>query len=444
MSYQSNKTLNYFTASELVSLLCEERCRPTDIIHDCLQRIKLRDPCIKAWKYINETKIEQQLENLNKIKDPSPLAGIPMAIKDNFDTRDMPTEYGTSIYPDFQTEKDTECIKILRKAGVIFVGKTITSEFAGPFPGPTLNPHDLNRTPGVSSMGSAASVADFMVPISNGTQTGGSIIRPASFCGVYGYKGSFGHITGTGIKHLKPSIDTVGHFARCLEDIELLRQILTREKHSFSLGSGNLPRKIGICKTSSWHAASHDTKQAINKSIQSLTVTGCNIDEIILPSEFEKVMERAFQVIYSWELREAHKHEIKEYFEKFNPWFKWAIHFLEDVTFADYQEALEEAEYTRASLKRIFSDVDIIITPSAIGEASRDLMEIPKYSFNHLWTLMYVPCINLPFFLGTNNLPIGIQIIGPENKDRQLLGFCKAIENQMNSFFGTLPISVLN
>ena len=143
-------------------------------------------------------------------------------------------------------------------------------------------------------------------------------------------------------------------------------------------------------------------------------------------------------------MREAHKHEIKEHFEKFNPWFKWAIHFLEDITFKDYQEALEEAEHTRASLNRIFNDVDIIITPSAIGEASKDLMEIPKYSFNHLWTLMYVPCVNLPFFLGTNNLPIGIQVIGPEKKDKQLLKFCKAIENQMNNFFGTLPISVLN
>jgi len=443
MSYKSNKKLNYFTASELVSLLSEGHCKPSDIIHDCMQRIKLRDPSVKAWKYINETKIEHQLEHLNKIKNPSPLIGIPMAIKDNFDTKDMPTEYGTTIYPGFQPEKDTESIKILRNAGVIFAGKTITSEFAGPYPGPTLNPHALERTPGVSSMGSAASVADFMVPISNGTQTGGSIIRPASFCGVFGYKGSFGHITGEGIKHLKPSIDTVGHFARCLEDIELLRQVITKEKHSFSLGNVKLPRNIGVCKTSSWHAASRDTKEAIEKSVQSLTVTDCNIDEIILPSEFEKVMERTFQVIYSWELREAHKHEIKEHFEKFNPWFKWAIHFLEGVTFADYQEALEEAEHTRASLKRIFNEIDIIITPSAIGEASKDLMEIPKYSFNHLWTLMYVPCVNLPFFLGTNNLPIGIQVIGPENKDKQLLEFCKAIENQMNEFFGTLPISVL-
>ena len=232
MSPNLKRTLNHFTATELASLLFEAQCQPSDIIRDCLKRIKLRNPKVKAWTYINESKIEQQLDNLNQVKTLSPLSGIPMAIKDNFDTKDMPTEYGTSIYPDFQPQEDTEVINILRNAGVIFLGKTITSEFAGPYPGPTLNPHALNRTPGVSSMGSAASVADFMVPISNGTQTGGSIIRPASLCGVFGYKGSFGHITGAGIKHLKPSIDTVGHFARSLEDIELLRQVLTNDLNS--------------------------------------------------------------------------------------------------------------------------------------------------------------------------------------------------------------------
>ena len=444
MSPNLNKTLNHFTATKLASLISEAQCQPSDIIRDCFKRIKLRNPKVKAWKYINESKIEQQLDYLNQVKTLSPLSGIPMAIKDNFDTKDMPTEYGTSIYPDFRPQKDTEVIKILRNAGLIFLGKTITSEFAGPYPGPTLNPHALDRTPGVSSMGSAASVADFMVPISNGTQTGGSIIRPASLCGVFGYKGSFGHITGVGIKHLKPSIDTVGHFARCLEDIELLRQVLTNDLNSNSFFSINPPIRVGICKTSNWHAASIDTKIAIKKSIESLKTTDCILEEINLPPEFDKVMERSFQVIYSWELREAHKQEIKNHFESFNPWFKWAIKFLEDITFQDYQEALEEAKYTRSILKKIFREIDVIISPSAIGEAPKELMEIPKYSFNHLWTLMYVPCVNLPYFLGANGLPVGIQVIGPQNKDKQLLSYCNEIENKMKNYFGKLPVSTIS
>ena len=154
-------------------------------------------------------------------------------------------------------------------------------------------------------------------------------------------------------------------------------------------------------------------------------------------------MERAFQIIYSWELRNAHRDEIDAHFDTFNPWFKWAILYLQNVTFEDYKEALQEAEQTRAILNNIFDEVDIIITPSAIGEAPTELLEIPKYSFNHLWTLMYVPCVNLPFYLGTHGLPVGIQIIGAQNRDAQLLGYCKAIENQMVNYFGTNKISVL-
>jgi Asp-tRNA(Asn)/Glu-tRNA(Gln) amidotransferase A subunit family amidase len=443
MTPELNSNLNKLSATQLLVMLGEKQITPDEIITDCLRQIKLRNPEINAWKFLDEDIIKKQLEEFASLKPISALSGIPMAIKDNFDTKDMPTEYGTSIYSGFQPETDSKAIELLRKAGVLFLGKTITSEFAGPYPGPTLNPHDLSRTPGVSSMGSAASVADFMAPIANGTQTGGSIIRPASLCGIYGYKGSFNHITGAGIKHIKPSIDTVGHFARCIEDIELLRQVLRSDINIQKFDALTLPRKIGICKTSNWHAASHDTKNAINKTIEAFVSSHCNIIDITLPKEFDTIMERAFQIIYSWELRNAHRDEIDAHFDKFNPWFKWAIQYLQDVTFEDYKEALQEAEQTRAILKNIFDEVDIIITPSAIGEAPKELLEIPKYSFNHLWTLMYVPCVNLPFYLGTNGLPVGIQVIGAQNTDAQLLGYCKAIENRMINYFGTNQVSVL-
>ena len=441
MSSNQNKTLNQLTAIELVTMLKNKECSPSQIVDACLEQIRLRNPQIKAWKFLDENIIQKQLRSLGSIEQKSVLAGIPMAIKDNFDTFDMPTEYGTNIYPGHQTDTDSDSIKILRQAGILFLGKTVTSEFAGPFPGPTLNPHDITRTPGVSSMGSAASVADYMVPLSNGTQTGGSIIRPASLCGIYGYKGSFDHISGQGIKHIKPSIDTVGHFARCLEDIELLRQVLTKEKDNQPLES-KAPKNIGICKTSSWHAASHDTMTAINKTTEALHVANYNINEIELPKEFDLLMERSFQIIYSWELREAHSDEIKNHFSRFNPWFRWAINYLNDITNQDYLDALQEAKQTRNILKNIFNEIDVIITPSAIGEAPSDLTEIPKYSFNHLWTLMYVPCINLPFYLSPNSLPIGIQAIGPQNQDRQLLNHCKAIETDMRSHFGALPVKI--
>ena len=434
--------LNYLSAVELAKKLNSGEITSVEVVQDCLARISARDKDIGAWKYISADYVMEQAERCDKEKGSGLLHGIPIGIKDNLDTNDMPTGYGTHIYPNYIPDNDSETVAKLRRAGAILLGKTVTSEFAGPFPGPTLNPYDSSRTPGVSSMGSAAGVADYMMPLANGSQTGGSIIRPASLCGIYGYKGSFGHISGDGIRHLKPSIDTLGHFARSIEDLELMRCALTDDTPVKFSDEYTLPKTIGICKTGQWHAAQNEVISMIGKVKECLTSSNTRVEEVILPNEFTDVMNRSFQVIYSWELRAAHEKEIEDHLEEFNPWFQWAVDYAKELTETDFDEAILEAKNVRAILDDIFREVDVILTPSALGEAPKDLKGIPKNNFNNLWTLMYVPCLNLPLFLGPNDLPVGLQIIGPQNEDQNLLKSAHSIDLRIKEYFNKFPITL--
>ena len=412
------------------------------IVLDCLERIKARDGRIGAWKFIDPDYALRQAVALDNMPNKGLLHGIPIGIKDNLDTIDMPTEYGTSFYPEFQPTKDSATVAAIRDAGAVILGKTITSEFAGPYPGPTLNPHDTSRSPGVSSMGSAAGVADYMIPLANGTQTGGSVIRPAALCGVYGYKASFSHLDATGIRHLKKSIDTLGHFARSLDDLELLRCVLTGTTFE-PLNSGDVKNpRIGICKTDQWHAAKPETIKMIEACHSLLNTSGSTVDEIELPASFSKVMERSYDVIRLKEYLGAHGNDIEHHFEKFNPWFKGALKQARQFSQNDYIEALEEAESVRMELRIIFKDVDILITPSALGEAPKDLTNIEKHNFNYLWTLMYTPCVNIPAFNGPNNLPVGLQIVGPQDQDRRTLEVSGWVDQTIANYYGMYPVSL--
>ena len=432
--------LNKFNAVEMATKIASGESTSEAIVSDCLERIKVRDPDIGAWKYIDPAYALEQARTLDKIPNKGMLHGVPIGIKDNFDTVDMPTEYGTTIYPGFRPKKDTLTVATLRAAGAVILGKTVTSEFAGPYPGPTLNPHDTNRSPGVSSMGSAAGVADYMVPLANGTQTGGSVIRPAALCGVYGYKGSFNHLDGSGIKHLKPSIDTLGHFARSIDDLELMRCVLTGSKFK-TLGSENkIKPRIGICKTDQWHAAKPETVKMIDACLLALADCGAKVTDIELPTPFTKVMEKAFDDIRLWELFIAHEEEIKHHLHEFSPWLQDVVKHAEQYTDQTYTEALEEAEGARSILRVIFESVDVLITPGALGEAPTNLKGMPVNNFNNLWTLMYVPCVNLPAFTGPNNLPVGLQVVGPQDKDRRTLEMAHWMDQTITEHFGAHPV----
>ena len=432
--------LNRLNAVEMRTKIVSGELSSEAIVKDCLKRIEARDDKIGAWKFIDPKYALDQALALDNTPNKGLLHGIPVGIKDNFDTRDMPTEYGTSFYPNFRPTHDSKTVATIREAGAVILGKTVTSEFAGPYPGPTLNPHDLSRSPGVSSMGSAAGVADYMIPLANGTQTGGSVIRPAALCGVYGYKGSFNHLDGTGIRHLKKSIDTLGHFARSMDDLELMRCALTGSTFE-TLNPGTIMQpRIGICRTNQWHAAMPETIKMIDACYSFLNNSGSIVTEIELPDSFTKVMEKSFDVIRLREYLGVHGDEIENHFDKFNSWFQGAIKQAQQYTEKDYSEALEEAEAVRSQLRIIFEDLDILLTPSALGEAPQDLKNIEINNFNYLWTLMYTPCVNLPAFAGPNSLPVGLQIIGPQDQDRRTLEIANRVNDRINDYFGKYPV----
>ena len=433
--------LNLLNATDAAKQIAAGHITSQQLVADCLQRIQERDPVIGAWKFLDPHHALAQARACDNGERTGPLLGVPVGIKDNFDTKDMPTEYGTAIYPGHRPKADTQSVATLKRAGAVILGKTVTSEFAGPYPGPTLNPHDTTRSPGVSSMGSAAGVADFMMPLANGTQTGGSVIRPAALCGIYGYKGSFNHLDGTGVRHIKPSIDTLGHFGRSLDDIELMRTVLVGKTFR-PLSTPSVPPRVGICRTSEWHAAKPETVAMIDFCDRRLRETGAHIIQIDLPPPFTRVMERSFDVIRMWELLLAHEDEIADHLTVLNPWFQSAVEQARSYSETDFNDALEEAAAVRGLLADIFEGVDILITPSALGIAPTDLLGIEPNNFNYLWTLMYTPCISLPAFTGPHRLPVGLQIIGPQDQDRTTLEHAKWIDEGIQEVSGTYPVAL--
>lgn len=411
--------LNILSAAAMAAGIASGEFTSEALVSDCLARIDAREGDIHAWAFVDAELALAQARARDCERPAGPLHGVPVGIKDVLDTKDMPTEYGSHLYKGNQPDRDTATVAALRAAGAVILGKTVTTEFACPFPSVTRNPHDLERTPGVSSSGSAAAVADFMVPLANGTQTGGSVIRPASLCGLYGFKGSLEGLDRTGIRHLKPSIDTLGLFARHLDDIGLMRGALTGDS-DIAARSG-APR-IGVARTHVWPQALPESVAMIEQASARLAAAGASVIDVDLADDFAAVMER-FTFITSYEGLRASDDFIADHLDEINSWSRDGYVFGKSVSDADYQAAKAEAARVRGLLAAIFGDYDIMITPAATGEAPKDLTTIEGGAFNGLWTLMYGPCVTLPAFSGPNGMPVGLQLVGPEGSDAETLAW---------------------
>src|SRR5262245_7784787 len=245
------KPLNELTATEIVEGIGQGRFPCEAVVRACLERVDARERQVHAWSYIDAATALTSARAVDKSDKRGSFAGVPFGVKDIIDTYDMPTEWGTPIYRGRQPERDAACVALSRKAGGVLLGKTVTTEFANLHPGPTRNPHDLNRTPAGSSSGSAAAVADFMVPIAIGSQTTGSTIRPASFCGVFGYRPTFGEHRLHGVMEASGSLDTLGILARSVEDIALYRDVLLGVPPE-SIAEIEAQPRIGFCRTHNW------------------------------------------------------------------------------------------------------------------------------------------------------------------------------------------------
>jgi amidase len=410
------------------------------LVRDCLTRIEAREPAVGAWAFIDPAYAIEQARTLDKTPRKSPLHGVPVAIKDIIDTRDMPTGHGSPIYKGDRTGRDSACVAALRAAGMVILGKAVTTEFASPFPTGTRNPHDPARTPGVSSSGSAAAVADFMVPLANGTQTGGSVIGPAANCGVYGYKASLDGIDRGGIRHCKPTIDTLGLFARSVEDLIWLRSVQTGRAAPPSI---EVPAslRIAIVRTRNWDETEPCMKRAIETAASLLAKGGARVADLDLPKQFKDI-EPDFNVISGYEGAKALAAEVRDHLASFNPWNRARVEEAAKITPARYEQAKADLAAARATLDGIFADYDALLTPSLAGEAPVGLTEVRTATYSRMWTHMYTPAVNLPLFAGSHDMPVCIQAIGRRDTDDRALAIAQAINARLRAALGKVPASV--
>lgn len=385
----------------------------------CLERIAERNNEVHAWAYVDRDRALQQARALDRMPRRSRLHGLPVGLKDVIDTADQPTGYGSPIYAGYQPKADAACVALLRHAGALILGKTHTTEFANNHPAPTRNPHKLAHTPGGSSSGSAAAVADFMVPLALGTQTGGSVIRPAAYCGVFACKPSFGAINRAGMKFDAESLDTIGVFGRSVEDLALALEPLTgREVPQFAILE-NKPR-IGLCRTPCWKDADAATQANLEGAAQALAKAGARVHNLDLPPGSDRLFDR-HKVIMGYENARALAWEYFNFPEKISADLKPRLDEGWRVTRAEYDAMRAHASRCRSALADAMRDVDFLLTPSAPGEAPASLSSTGDPVFNRAWTLFGTPCVTIPCGKGPSGLPLGVQLVGAFDADSALL-----------------------
>ena len=427
--------LNQLTASEASLKLKTGEISSEELTRDCLDRIQAREGDVLAWDYLNPEYALEQARALDKLPRRGLLHGIPIGIKDIFDTKDMPTGHGFPPYQGHEFGVDSVCVAQLRDAGMVLLGKTVTTEFACPKPRQTLNPHDPARTPGVSSSGSAASVADYMVPVANGTQTGGSVIGPAANCGVYGYKASLEGIDRGGFRHCKKSIDTIGLFARSIDDLILLRRAQTGCNPGQKAGR----LRVGVLRAPLWDEAEPAMQKMIEIINNILREAGAIITDFELPPLFTDIIPDA-AVKNAWEASVMLKDEIRDHYESFNQHNRERIEWVKGLEAEDYLRAGKKLDIARSEMDQLFSNWDLILSPSLPGEAPLGLTEVRTATFARLWTQMYTPSINFPLFEGPNEMPLCFQVVGRRDTDDDTLANAKWVDDQLRSELGNIPV----
>lgn len=389
------------------------RLAPAALLEACLARIARREPTVRAFAHLDPAAVRAAAPA------SGPLHGLPVGVKDVLDTADMLTQYNSPIWAGHRPRADAAPVAWARAAGAVVMGKTVTTEFATRTPGPTTNPHDPARTPGGSSSGSAAAVAAGMVPLAFGTQTAGSVIRPAAYCGVVGYKPSFGLINRHGMKLMSESLDTVGIMARSLADCAMLAGVLA----TLDLGdpdAKSAPPRIGLCWSSMRDRAAPETAALMDRAATALSGAGASVVDHTLPAAFD-VLEAAHTLVMNAESARAMGWELTNHRDQISPVL------LERLDFGLAQDgaALAAARATFRTLQDAFPDamdgLDVLVTPAAPGEAPLGLDWTGDASFNLLWTSLHVPCVTVPAGTGSNGLPLGLQIVGRRGADAALL-----------------------
>jgi len=398
------------------------------LVEACLDRIAARDGELAAWVHVNADASLARARALDREASQGPLHGVPVGIKDIIDTADMPTEHGSPIYRGNRPRADAAVVALLRRSGCVILGKTATAEFANLHPPATRNPRNPAHTPGGSSSGSAAAVADRMVPLALGTQTGGSMIRPAAFCGVIGLKPSFGTINRTGVKPVSDSLDTLGLFANTVEDAALALSALSGLRApDFSAKAS--PR-IGFVRTSRWKDADAATRAALESAAGRLAAAGADVKNAALPPAVDALFD-AQGLIMDFEAARALAWEQAHHRDAISATLRTRLERGWAVSREQYDGARQTARDARLQFADLMRGFDLLLTPSARGEAPQGLASTGDSLFNRVWTLLGVPCITLPWGNGPQGLPLGIQLVAAFDCDTALLAHAQWVTNAL-------------
>ena len=415
-----SQAIHTLTAKQALHRMQAGTLDPVTLMEACLERVAAREPTIRAFATIDP----KAALAAARAARPGPLHGLPVGVKDVLDTADLPSEYGSPIWAGWRPRADSAPVAWARAAGGVVMGKTVTTEFATRKPGPTGNPANPAHTPGGSSSGSAAGVADGMFPLAYGTQTAGSIIRPAAYCGAVGYKPSFGMIDRAGMKIMSASLDTVGVMARSVADCALFAGAVSgRDLGDPDVRPARAPR-IGLCLSPSWEGAAPETQALLPQVAEVLARAGATVRDFALPSDCAALKD-AHPIVMNAESARALGWELAHHREAISGALRDRLAFGLAQDEAALKAAYGVFESTQLGFGPAMGDLDILVTPSAPGEAPEGLEWTGDPAFNFIWTSLHVPCVTVPAGLGRNGMPLGIQIVGRRGDDRAVLAWAQ-------------------
>jgi len=448
MNTETSMDLSLLGAAEAAAALAQGRISSEELVQACLKRIETNEERVQAWQFLDPEHALRQARAADlrrrEGKALGALHGLPVGVKDIIDTEDMPTEDGTVLHAGRTPSEDAAVVSRLRAAGAIILGKTVTTELATYSPGKTRNPHNPEHTPGGSSSGSAAAVAASMVPLAIGTQTNGSVIRPAAYCGVIGYKPSFGLISRHGVLKQSRPLDQIGVMARSVEDAALLAEQLigydeadpdTRPSarpllHETAMQEPPVPPTLAFVKTPMWKLADAQCKEAFAELAAHL---GERAETFALPTAFKDAW-KWHQTVMEADLAKNYEGDYRKGRDQLSAALREQIERGRRVRAVDYNKALDQVPALNAALAQMFElRYEAILTPATTGTAPKGLESTGSPAFCTLWTLCGLPAITLPLMQGTDGLPLGVQLVGPRGGDARLLRTARWLMAQVRS-----------
>jgi Asp-tRNA(Asn)/Glu-tRNA(Gln) amidotransferase A subunit family amidase len=418
------------SARDAARQIADQRLTAEALVTAYLDDIAARESVVGAWQYIDRDQALAEARQRDAEPPRGPLHGIPIAVKDLIDTADMPTAYGSPIYRGHRPAADASCVALARAAGAIVLGKTVTTEFATFTPGKTANPRNPAHTPGGSSSGSAAAVADGMAPLAFGTQTAGSVIRPASFCGCIGFKPTFGLINRAGAKPLADSLDTVGVYARTVDDAAFFAGVLSERPPLRHLALPVRTPRFGLYHTPMWDEAEPATAAALDAARAALERAGAKVEELAIAPD-HRGLTAAQDKIMGFETVRALAYERTRHSAELSPRLAQLLDAGMAIGSEEYDAARALTETARAGLAGFFDGCDAILVPAAPGEAPAGLGYTGDPVFNRMWTLLGVPCVTVPAHWGESGLPTGVQLIGRIQDDARLMACAAFLERAL-------------